>query len=69
MVSAKARRIKLFRDSPVFLVCVIMGQDANVLNDYYDAFRKAYAEMENREMKDKIVSRHSISLPSQENTI
>ena len=46
-----------------------MGQDANVLNDYYDAFRKAYAEMENREMNEEIVSRHSISLPSQENTI
>lgn len=44
-------------------------QDANVLNDYYDAFRKAYAEMENREMNEEIVSRHSISLPSQENTI
>lgn len=44
-------------------------QNANVLNDYYDAFRKAYAEMENREMNEEIVRRHSISLPTQENTI
>jgi len=28
-------------------------QDANVLNDYYDAFRKGYAAMEIREADDK----------------